>query len=52
VGNVLGSNLANIGLILGLAAFMQPLEIHGRVVRREIPWMLGLSFLAYPSSGT
>ncbi len=48
VGNVLGSNLANVGLILGLAALMQPLEIHGRVVRREIPWMLGLSFLAVP----
>jgi cation:H+ antiporter len=48
VGNVLGSNLANIGLILGIAAFLQPLEVHGRVVRREIPWMLGVSFLAVP----
>jgi cation:H+ antiporter len=48
VGNVLGSNLANIGLILGIAALLQPLEVHGRVVRREIPWMLGVSFLAVP----
>jgi cation:H+ antiporter len=48
VGNVLGSNLANVGLILGLAALMQPLRMHGRVVRREIPWMLAVSFLAVP----
>ncbi len=48
LGNVLGSNLANIGLILGIAALLQPLEVHGRVVRREIPWMLGVSFLAIP----
>jgi cation:H+ antiporter len=48
VGNVLGSNLANIGLILGIAALLQPLDVHGRVVRREIPWMLGVSFLAIP----
>lgn len=48
VGNVLGSNLANIGLILGIAALLQPLEVHGRVVRREIPWMLAVSFLSIP----
>ena len=39
-GNVVGSNLANIGLILGLSALLKPLEIQGILVRREIPLML------------
>jgi cation:H+ antiporter len=45
-GNVLGSNLANVGLILGLAALVRPLEVHRRVIRREIPWMLGITVVA------
>jgi cation:H+ antiporter len=48
VGNVLGSNLANIGLILGISALLQPLDVHTRVVRREIPWMVGVSALLVP----
>lgn len=40
LGNVLGSNLANIGLILGIAAMIRPLAIKALVVRREIPMML------------
>jgi cation:H+ antiporter len=47
-GNVFGSNLANIGLILGLAALIQPMTVHRRVVRREIPWMLGITVLMIP----
>ena len=46
-GNVLGSNLANLGLVLGLAALMQPIRMEGQVVRREIPLlMLGTAVLA------
>lgn len=48
VGNVLGSNLANIGLILGLTAMIQPMEVAGRVVSREIPIMLFLTVLLFP----
>lgn len=47
-GNVLGSNLANIGLILGLAALVRPLEVTNRVVRRDVPWMLGISLATFP----
>jgi cation:H+ antiporter len=47
-GNVLGSNLANIGLILGLAALVRPMEVRQRVVRREVPWMLGISLAVFP----
>ena len=39
-GNVVGSNLANLGLILGLSAVSKPLTIEGRIVVREIPMML------------
>lgn len=39
-GNVIGSNLANLGLILGISALLRPLAIEGRIVVREIPMML------------
>lgn len=39
-GNVIGSNLANIGLVLGLTALVRPLTIHGTIIVREIPLML------------
>ncbi|MDX1649915.1 MAG: sodium:calcium antiporter, partial [Myxococcota bacterium] len=39
-GNVVGSNLANIGLILGLAAVLRSLEVSGTIISREIPMML------------
>jgi cation:H+ antiporter len=48
VGNVLGSNLANIGLILGATAMVRPLVVLERVVRREIPIMLFLTLLLFP----
>ena len=40
LGNVMGSNLANIGLILGLTSVIRPLEVQARVVWREVPIML------------
>lgn len=48
VGNVLGSNLANIGLILGTTALVHPLIVAERVVRNEIPIMLFLTMILYP----
>jgi len=43
VGNVVGSNICNIALVLGLAALFQPLTTHRSVIRRDIPLMLGVS---------
>ncbi len=48
VGNVLGSNLANIGLILGLSAAVRPLTLAARVLKREVPIMLLVTLLLYP----
>ncbi len=45
VGNVIGSNIANIGLILGATAILTPLLLAPTVVRRELPFMLAMTFL-------
>ncbi len=45
VGNILGSNIANVGLILGITAIFYPLNITSDLIRRETPIMLGLSLL-------
>ena len=52
-GNVVGSNIANVGLILGVSALVVPLHNHSagaerqaiRLVRRELPFMLATSLL-------
>ncbi len=40
IGNALGSNIANIALILGTTALVTPLVVHSRVLRRELPILL------------
>ena len=45
LGNVVGSNIANIALILGISAIIKPLDVNANVIRREIPIMIGLSIL-------
>ena len=45
VGNVIGSNIVNILLILGLSALVMPLLIKRQLVRFDIPVMVGLSIL-------
>lgn len=39
-GNVIGSNISNLGLVLGAAALFQAFEIQGKVIQREIPLLL------------
>ena len=46
VGNVVGSNICNIGLILGLSALITPVATSSQVVRIDIPIMLGATALA------
>ena len=43
VGNVVGSNICNIALVLGMAAVFQPITSHPSVIKRDIPIMLGIS---------
>ncbi len=41
LGNVIGSNVANLGLILGVSALLSPLKVDGALVYREVPVLLG-----------
>ncbi len=47
LGNVVGSNIFNIAVILGVAALIQPLQIHLSVLRRDIPVMIASSAIAF-----
>ena len=43
IGNVVGSNIANIALILGVAALVRPLDVKAQVVQLESPLLIGVS---------
>jgi len=45
LGNIVGSNIANVGMVIGIAAILVPLVVRKSVLRKEIPIMLGVSFL-------
>lgn len=47
VGNAVGSNIANIALILGTTALIAPLMVQSDILRREYPLLLGISVGAY-----
>jgi cation:H+ antiporter len=44
-GNVIGSNIANIGLVVGIGALIIPMRVHSRVIRSEIPWLVVISLI-------
>ena len=48
IGNVYGSNIANLALVGGLAALIRPINIRKRTLRREIPVMLLVALLLWP----
>lgn len=47
VGNVVGSNIANVLLVLGLAAIVLPLAVKRQLVRFDVPVMIGLSLVFF-----
>ena len=46
IGNAIGSNIANIGLVLGVTALVAPLPFSHRVLKAELPWLIGATLLA------
>lgn len=44
VGNAIGSNIANIALVLGITAMIRPLEVRSETLKREYPMLLLVSF--------
>lgn len=47
IGNVVGSNIANIGLILGISGLIYPISVQVSLLRREIPIMVMVALLGY-----
>ncbi|AVI63609.1 calcium/sodium antiporter [Halomonas sp. GFAJ-1] len=45
VGNAYGSNIANIGLVLGFVALIAPLAVHSDVIRKEMPLLVAVMLL-------
>jgi len=43
IGNIIGSNICNILLILGFSSLIRPLHIHRQIIRKEIPILLVVS---------
>ncbi len=46
VGNALGSNVTNIALVLGATALIKPLDVHSRILKKEMPVLLLAMLLA------
>ncbi|NOX08105.1 MAG: calcium/sodium antiporter [Gammaproteobacteria bacterium] len=47
IGNAIGSNIANIGLILGITALTTPLIVNSSIIKRELPVLLAITILGY-----
>lgn len=45
IGNIIGSNVINIALVLGISALLRPVAVTKQVARIEIPYMIFISFL-------
>ncbi len=45
LGNVVGSNISNIGMVIGISAILVPLVAQKTTVRKEVPIMIGVSLL-------
>ena len=45
IGNVVGSNITNVLLLLGLAAVITPLTVAQKLIRLDVPLMIGISML-------
>ena len=45
IGNVVGSNILNIALILGLSALINPLKVDSHIVKADVPLLAGATFM-------
>ena len=48
IGNVYGSNIANLALVGGLVCLIRPLQVQASTLRREVPAMLAVALLLWP----
>ena len=47
IGNAIGSNITNVGLMLGVTALFYPLQIHSKLLKREMPVLLAVILFSY-----
>jgi len=47
IGNAIGSNIANVGMVLGIAAIVVPLHVKSDILKREIPILFAIMVLAF-----
>lgn len=47
IGNIVGSNLTNILLILGLSALIVPLKVHKTLIKIDLPFLIAITILVY-----
>lgn len=47
IGNIVGSNISNIALILGIAAVIKPIDIHRSILSIQTPFMIFLTLLVF-----
>lgn len=47
IGNAIGSNIANVGMVLGIAAIVTPLHVKSATLKREIPVLFAVMLLAF-----
>ena len=45
IGNAIGSNIANMGLVLGITALVSPLPFADHTLKHEMPWLIGATLL-------
>jgi len=45
LGNAFGSNIANIALILGITALINPIRVHSQVLHKELPILTGVTLI-------
>ena len=45
LGNAFGSNITNIGLILGLTALLMPISVHSLILKKELPILSGITLI-------
>ncbi len=48
IGNLIGSNIFNIGSVLGLTAIITPLKVNPEMLNKDIFWMLGVAVVLLP----
>lgn len=47
IGNAIGSNIANIAMVLGISALVCPLKVQSETLKREIPILFGFMLLVF-----